>query len=213
LAIKVKEIYPAIIGEGRYSGYCGLLVRVAGCNLRCGYCDTRYAWRGGRNYQRKDLIERVKKSGYQRVLITGGEPLLQEEMIEFLKELVHAGKKVLLETNGSISIKKVPKKVHIIMDLKSPDSGEETANDYQNLKWLKSTDELKLVLVSHKDYQWAKRLLKQKRFSSRCHINFSSAFGFLKPAQLARWIIKDRLNVRLNLQWHRLIFPGKARGV
>jgi len=213
LVIKVKEIYPAIIGEGIYSGYCGLLLRVAGCNLRCLYCDTKYAWKGGRSYRGERLLGKIKKSGYKRVLITGGEPLLQEGMIDFLQELVQIGKEILLETNGSIAIKEVPKQVHIIMDLKSPGSGEESANDYENLNWLKSTDELKLVLVSQKDYQWAKRVIEEYNLSNRLMVNFSPAQGFLKPAQLARWIIKDRLNVRLNLQWHRLIFPGKERGV
>ncbi len=212
MSLLVKEIYPAIIGEGIFAGWSGLIVRLSGCNLNCIYCDTRYAKEGGRRFALSSLVEMVDKKGFEQVLITGGEPLLQKESIALMRRLLKAGKKVILETNGSLDISAVPRKVHIIMDLKTPSSGEEKANLYENLNYLKKTDEVKIVLVNRRDYLWAKELIKRYNLE-RFQLSFSPAWGFLSAEKLAHWILKDRLNIRLNLQLHKLIFPGKERRV
>lgn len=213
MPLLVKEIYPAIIGESRFSGLPALLVRVSGCNLRCSYCDTSYAWEGGRKRSIEELKMLCAQKGFNRVLLTGGEPLLQEESLELMSELIEAGHQVLLETNGSLSIADVPEQAHIIIDLKTPGSGQASANLYQNLEILKPSDELKFVLTSLADYQWAREIMREFELDQRFLVNFSPAFGLLDPGKLARWILKDRLNVRMNLQIHKLIFPGKERGV
>lgn len=213
MALLIKEIYPAIIGESKASGLPALLIRVSGCNLRCSYCDTRYAYEGGRKRSREELKMISLRSGFSRVLLTGGEPLLQEESINLMSDLVEAGEEVLLETNGSLSIAEVPPKVHIIMDLKTPGSGEASANLYKNLEVLKPEDELKFVLVDLRDYQWAKEIIREFELDKRFLVNFSPAFGLLEPAKLARWILRDKLRVRLNLQIHKMVFPSKKRGI
>ena len=142
MSLLVKEIYPAIIGEGMDSGWPGILIRLSGCNLRCGYCDTQYAWEDGKKMSVKELAGIVSRSGFKRVLLTGGEPLAQKESIALMAALVKARRRVLLETNGTISLKGVPKAVHVIMDLKTPGSGEAGKNLYENLRLLKPDDEL-----------------------------------------------------------------------
>jgi 7-carboxy-7-deazaguanine synthase len=213
LALLVKEIYPAILGEGLDAGFPGLLIRLSGCNLRCSYCDTAYAWKGGRERTRKQLLAIARKSGLKRVLLTGGEPLFQEESIRLMTDLIKAGHRVLLETNGSLSILKVPRTAHIIMDLKSPGSGERDRNDYRNLEYLKTSDELKFVLTGEKDYHWAKKMIREYQLDKKFALNFSPAQSLLAPARLAKWMVRDRLDARLNLQLHRILFPGKNRGV
>jgi len=201
------------MGEGIDSGFPGLLIRLSGCNLRCSYCDTRYAWRGGKKIGIKELAALARRKGYEKILLTGGEPLCQDETIELMAALIKAGRKVLLETNGSLSIAQIPYPAHIIMDLKTPGSGEESANRYENLEFLKPGDELKFVLCRGQDYNWAKKMVKGMKLEQRFLVNFSPAAGTLDPRRLAKWLIRDRLKVRLNLQLHRIIFPGKLRGV
>lgn len=213
MALLVKEIYPAIIGEGIYSGFPGLLIRLSGCNLRCGYCDTRYAWEGGAEKTRRQLAAAAREKGFKIILLTGGEPLFQEDSIALMSDLVRSGHEVLLETNGSLAIAGVPKAVHIIMDIKTPGSGSESSNLYRNLNLLKTTDELKFVLTGAKDYQWAKKMLKERKPDWKFTVNFSPAAGLLAPALLAGWMVRDRIDARLNLQLHRVLFPGKNRGV
>jgi len=213
LSLLVKEIYPAIIGEGIYSGFSGLIIRLTGCNLNCAYCDTRYARSGGRWWQVGNLLKLVEEKDFEKILITGGEPLLQPEVIEFIQTLLKRKKQVLLETNGSLSLKKVPQKTHIIMDLKTPGSGEEASNCYENLNFLKPSDEVKIVLTDYKDYLWAKKVIQEKKLEKRFLVSLSPAWGMLAPEKLARWLLKDRLKVRLNLQIHKFIFPGRERRI
>ena len=213
MALLVKEIYPAIIGEGLDAGFPGLLIRLTGCNLRCNYCDTVYAWKGGKKLTRKQLLSIACKHGFKKVLLTGGEPLFQEESIGLMSDLIRAGHKVLLETNGSLSIAKVPRAAHIIMDIKTPGSGEHNSNDFRNLKFLKKTDELKFVLTCEKDYRWAIKMLEQKKMDEKFAVNLSPAHKLLGPARLAKWMVRDKPGARLNLQLHRILFPGKNRGV
>ena len=213
MALLVKEIYPAIIGEGLDAGFPGLLIRLAGCNLRCSYCDTAYAWKGGKQRTRKQILSIARKHGFKMVLLTGGEPLFQEESLGLMNDLIKAGHRVLLETNGSLSIAKVPQAAHIIMDIKTPGSGAHASNDYRNLKFLKKTDEVKFVLAGDQDYHWAKKMLEHKKLDGKFALNFSPAHNLLARARLAKWMIRDKLDVRLNLQLHRILFPGKNRGV
>lgn len=213
MSLLVKEIYPAIIGESSLSGRPALLIRLSECNLRCTYCDTRYAWEGGRKRNREELVKISARKGYQRILLTGGEPLLQEESIELMAELIRAGHKISLETNGSLPIAEVPEQAQIIMDIKTPGSGQEGANLYQNLEFLKPEDDLKFVLTGLSDYYWAKEIVREFGLDKKFPVNFSPASGLLEPAKLARWLIRDKLNVRLNLQIHKILFPGKERGV
>lgn len=213
MALLVKEIYPAIIGEGLEAGWPGLLVRLAGCNLRCSYCDTRYAWKGGKRMAVKQVVKIAREAGLEKILLTGGEPLAQEEAVELMAALLRAGHQVIVETNGSLPLERVPKKAHIIMDIKTPGSGEQSANNFSNLKFLKPGDELKFVLCHVRDYDWASHLLKSRGLAKKHIVNFSPAAGRLKASTLAGWMVRDRLTVRLNLQVHRLLFPGRSRGV
>jgi len=213
LALLVKEIYPAIIGEGIDAGWPGLVARLAGCNLRCSYCDTQYAWKGGKKRSVKEVVKIAREEGLGKILLTGGEPLVQDEAIDLIAELIKAGHQVIIETNGSLSLARVPKKAHIIMDLKTPGSGEEGANNFSNLEFLKPGDELKFVLCHAGDYDWAKARVRMHRLDRKFVVNFSPAAGKLNAATLARWMVRDRLKVRLNLQVHRLLFPARSRGV
>jgi len=213
LSLAVKEIYPAIIGEGIDSGWPGLLIRLAGCRLKCSYCDTRYAWKGGTRSTVRKVMREVLQQRLHRVLLTGGEPLEQEDSIELLETLVGCGHEVVLETSGAVLVRRVPQRVHIIMDLKTPGSGREQANLYQNLDHLKPGDEIKFVLCDLADYCWAKDRVQRLGLADRFAVNFSPARGRLGPARLAKWMIGDKLNFRLNLQLHRVIFPGKTRGI
>jgi len=150
--------------------------------------------------------------GDDLVLVTGGEPLLQDETAGLLKGLIKSGAKVMLETNGSITLKGLPRKVHVVMDIKCPGSGESKANLWQNLKWLKATDEIKFVLTSRKDYQWAKGQIKRRSLIKIASVGLSPAYGLLGPEKLTSWIIRDRLPLRLNLQLHKIIWKEDSRG-
>lgn len=211
--IKLKEIYPAIVGEGIESGLPCVIVRLSGCNLRCAYCDTAYAYKGGRNMAVEALVRGVKKHGHKRVLVTGGEPLIQEEAVTLLDRLHREGLRPLLETNGSIDLRGLPLHVHVIMDLKTPGSGHEADNLWDNLEALKAEDEIKMVLTGRSDYLWARRVIKEHGLDARHHVTLSPAHGELDPARLARWILKDGLEVRLGLQIHKYVFPLKSRRV
>ncbi len=198
----VSEIFPTIQGEGLKSGFPFTIIRLSGCNLRCIYCDTKYAWEDGKDVTLEDIIKEAKNIGIKNVLITGGEPLLQVESVDLMKKLLDEGFEVSLETNGSLSIYRVPRNVHIVMDIKTPGSGEGDSFLWENLKFLKPTDEVKIVIVDRRDYEWAKGILdKLEGFT----VNFSPAHGILDPGELARWIIEDRIHVRFNLQIHKYI--------
>ncbi len=212
MALLVRELVRTIQGEGVFSGYPCTLVRLTGCNLRCSYCDTTYAYKGGKLYRLDALLKRIKSMGDDLVLVTGGEPLLQDETRPFVRELVRGGSKVMIETNGSLPIKGLPKKVHIVLDIKCPGSGEAKANHWQNLELIKPGDEIKFVLAGRKDYLWAKRQIKKHSLAAKAKINLSPAFGLLAPEKLAAWILKDRLPVRLNLQVHKVIWKDIDRG-
>lgn len=212
-SLKVKEIYPAILGESAWAGYPCLIIRLAGCNLRCSYCDTEYAYTGGRHMSVGAVVESAKKHGQNKILVTGGEPLLQKAASVLLSELIKAGHEPILETNGSRDLKLVPQGVHIAMDIKTPGSGHHQDNLMENLVHLKPDDDLKLVLVNREDYLWTRRMIEKHRLESRFRVILSPAHASLPPARLAGWIVKDRLQARLGLQIHKYIFGEKARKV
>jgi 7-carboxy-7-deazaguanine synthase len=206
LALLVKELIRTIQGEGVWSGYPCTLVRLSGCNLRCSYCDTTYAYEGGRRYRLDTLLSKIRNMGDDLVLVTGGEPLFQDETKELLHELAESGARVMLETNGSFSIEGLPPDIHIVMDLKCPGSGQEGAMHWPNLDLLKTDDEIKFVITDRTDYIWARKQVSEHSLQDIACVNFSPAFGKLKPERLAAWILKDSLPVRLNLQVHKFIW-------
>lgn len=208
--MKVCEIFASIQGEGSLAGIPMVFVRLTGCNLRCSYCDTRYAYYEGQELSVQQIIKKIESFGLNFVEITGGEPLLQQEVYELTEELVKKHN-VLIETNGSISIKRLNKKIKIIMDIKTPGSKMADKNLIENLNFLKKKDEIKFVLTDRYDYEWAKDFIKKHKIDVK-EVLFSPAYGMLEPARLAKWIIDDKLSVRLNLQIHKYIF-GDLRGV
>jgi 7-carboxy-7-deazaguanine synthase len=208
--LRLVETYPAILGESEWAGLPGLIVRLAGCNLRCSYCDSPFAQTGGRAVDPKKIIERARRAGLKRVLVTGGEPLLQAATPALLAALARAGFAVMLETNGSLDLTPVPDPVHIVMDLKTPGSGCEAANLLANLNRLKPDDEIKIVITGRPDYLWARRAIADHQLQ-RFPLTLSPATGRCDPAELARWMLADRLPARLGLQLHKYIFGEDRR--
>jgi len=204
--VNVFEIFDSIQGESTYSGLPCFFVRLAGCNLRCGYCDTRYAWKNGRNTQIADIVRKSRASRAVIAEITGGEPLLQEGFPQLAKALRdRSGKKVLVETNGSLNISLVPADVIAIMDIKCPGSGECEAFDRGNIDRLRPYDEVKFVLNGSPDYTWARNFVEKHRLAKHCHaILFSPVQGKIAPMKLAGWIVRDGLPVRMQVQLHKL---------
>ncbi|HMK56093.1 MAG TPA: radical SAM protein [Dissulfurispiraceae bacterium] len=213
MAMKICEIFAGIQGESTYAGLPCVFVRTAGCNLRCTYCDTTYAYEEDREMTEDEIISEVCKFGVNLVEITGGEPLLQDNVISLISKLLDIGLKVLVETNGSVDIGNVDQRATIIMDVKTPGSRMSHALRIENFEKLKTSDELKFVLTDKADYDWAKDIVFKFGLSNRCIILFSPAFGLVRPSDLAGWILSDRLSVRLNLQLHKYIYPPDQRGV
>lgn len=220
-SLQVTELFYSIQGESSYAGYPCLFIRLAGCNLRCTYCDAKYTYEeDGRRMAKAEIIDFIRKSKVRLVEITGGEPLLQENVYPLMEALLTDNRIVLLETNGSIDLAKVPDSVVKIMDIKCPGSGMENMNHLANLKQLGRKDELKFVLRSREDYQWAVEFLNKNKLcpaglSDRQNpkILFSAVTNDLDPADLASWILADCLPVKLQLQLHTLLWPGMNRGI
>lgn len=208
--MKICEIFASIQGESSLAGIPMIFVRLTGCNLRCSYCDTKYAYYEGQELSVDEVLKKIHSFPLKYVEITGGEPLLQDEVYELMNEVIKTHK-VLLETNGSVSIEKVNPRVKIIMDIKTPGSGMSDRNYIENLRFLKEIDEVKFVLTDRVDYEWAKDFIRTRKIKAK-EILFSPAYGILNPQKLSEWIIEDALHVRLNLQIHKYIF-GDLRGV
>jgi 7-carboxy-7-deazaguanine synthase len=211
--MKVCEIFISIQGESSYAGIPFVFVRLSGCNLRCFYCDTTYAYDEGREMSVDEALEKVSSYGIKFVEITGGEPLLQKDSLVLIKRLLDDNYSVLVETNGSVSIKDVDRRAIIIMDIKTPKSGMFDKMNLDNLKYIKDDDEIKFVLADRKDYEWATNFIHEYDLINKCNILFSPVYGVLSPEKLAKWILDDRLPVRLNLQIHNFIFGNDKRGV
>lgn len=210
----INEIYPSIQGESTYAGLPCLFIRLTGCNLRCNYCDTEYAFHEGKEMSVDDLITVVEQSGHDLIEITGGEPLLQNDVFELIDSLVLKNKTVLIETSGSVDIKPVNDKAIIIMDLKCPSSDMSAKNNWSNLDKLDSkTDELKFVIKNREDYDWVLKILSKTKINERIKTLFSPVHGELDPKILAEWILEDRLNVRLQVQIHKYIWGAEVKGV
>jgi 7-carboxy-7-deazaguanine synthase len=211
--MKVCEIFSSMQGESTRAGLPCTFVRLTGCNLRCLYCDTPYAYDEGVEMTVEEIIRRVVQAGLPLVEVTGGEPLLQGETPLLVKGLLDIGYDVLIETNGSLSIKDIDKRATIILDVKTPGSGEDARINFANFRYLKPSDEIKFVLCGRGDYDWAKEFLSVKNLWDKHVILFSPGEPMLQPSELARWMVEDRLRARLNIQIHKYIFEPKARGV
>lgn len=213
VALKVAEIFSSIQGESHWAGYPCTFVRLAGCNLDCTYCDTRYAREGGEPMSLAAVAAAVVREGLHTVEVTGGEPLHQQGTPDLLRALVATGRRVLLETNGSLPLDGVPPEVCVVMDLKAPGSGMAAFNRWENLARLKPTDEVKVVCRDRRDYEWARDVLRERRVLGRARASLSPVWGEVQPAELARWMLEDRLDARLQLQLHRILWPTLDRGV
>jgi 7-carboxy-7-deazaguanine synthase len=213
--LKVNEIFYSIQGESSFAGRPCVFIRLTGCNLRCSYCDTQYAYHDGEELEIQAIVNKVGTYFCSLVEVTGGEPLLQDETPELINHLLEQGFTVLLETNGSQDISKVDSRCVRILDVKCPSSGELQCNDLTNLQRLSGRDEVKFVIGDLGDYEFAKQIVKQLEAlpldPSRMH--FSPVFGRMKPDLLARWILTDHLPVRLSLQLHKIIWDPQLRGV
>jgi 7-carboxy-7-deazaguanine synthase len=212
--VKVCEIFTSIQGESTYTGLPCTFVRLAGCNLRCVYCDTQYAFEGGIEMPLDDIVGHVKLVGVNLVEITGGEPLLQgRDTLALIGTLLDEGFEVLVETNGSLGIHEIDRRAVIILDVKTPGSCMSSEMDFSNFDHLKVSDEVKFVICDKSDYDWARDIVAKFRLRDRAKVLFSPAIGMLPPRQLAKWIVEDRLEVRLNVQIHKYIFGPEERGV
>ncbi len=206
--IRVCEIFTSIQGESTHAGLPCTFIRLTGCNLRCQYCDTTYAYEGGEDYTIGSLVDEAVRAGAEMVEVTGGEPLLQEETPALVKALLDKGvfKWVLVETNGSRDISVLDLRAIVIMDIKTPGSGEAGSFDLKNLDLLKPSDEVKFVLTSREDYEWARSFIEEHDTLLDREVLFSPAFGVLDPEALAGWILEDGLGgVRINLQLHKYL--------
>ena len=207
--LRVTEIFHSLQGESTRVGLPTVFVRLTGCPLRCVWCDTEYAFAGGEAMTVADILARVAAFGCPTVCVTGGEPLAQKACLDLLAALCEAGYSVSLETGGTLDIAGVDPRVSRIVDLKAPDSGECAKIRWENLALLTPRDELKLVLASENDYAWAREQLRAHRLDALCPVLFSPVQGSLAPAQLAEWILRDRLPVRFQLQMHKLLWGSE----
>ena len=201
--IKISEMFSSIQGESSFQGIPFFFIRLSGCNLKCLYCDTKDIVNIENIYSVPELINAAKNSGLKHVEITGGEPLLQENVYELIDELVKHEYTVLIETNGTVNISKVNKKVILIMDIKTPSSGMSEYFAEENIKYLKKNDEVKFVISNNDDYLWSVK--KIEKYSLKNNIIFSPVHGILEPEALAGWILKDKLNVKLQIQLHKYL--------
>ena len=210
MTLLINEIFYSIQGESLYAGLPCVFVRLTGCNLRCSYCDTRYAYEEGIEMKSAEILQKVAAYHCPLIEITGGEPLLQNDTPLLISELLEKGYEVMMETNGTFDISMVDKRCIKIVDIKCPTSGESDKNDLENLKRLNQKDQAKFVIGSREDYEYAKNIIKliSRKFSEK-KILFSPVFGKIASAELAKWILEDNLNIRLHLQLHKIIWPDK----
>ena len=211
--LKINEIYASIQGESSHTGLPCVFIRLTGCNLRCSWCDTAYAFYDGKNLTVEETLQKVETFGLPLVEITGGEPLLQEAVYPLMEALLKKGYRVMLETSGALPIDKVPEKVIKILDIKCPGSGEEKKNHLENLKFLSPHDEVKFVLLDRADYEWSRDMLRKYDMVPSKQVLFSPVYDKLNLKDLSQWILKDRLAVRLQTQLHKVIWSKDAIGV
>ncbi|HSG22651.1 MAG TPA: 7-carboxy-7-deazaguanine synthase QueE [Azonexus sp.] len=211
MALRLTEIFFSLQGEASRVGLPTVFVRLTGCPLRCSWCDTTYSFTGGEPSSIEAVLEEVAKYPARQVCVTGGEPLAQKECLPLLSALCDAGYDVSLETSGALNIAAVDPRVARIMDLKAPDSAESARNRWENLALLNPRDEIKVVIASRGDYEWARDVLRQRQLDARCPVLFSPAQGLIEARALAEWILEDGLNVRFQMQLHKLLW-GNIKG-
>ena len=210
--IRITEIFYSLQGEGRFAGYPTVFIRLTGCPLRCSYCDTAYAFSGGSRLELSQILAKVAEYAPEYVCVTGGEPLAQPACQTLLKRLCDAGYRVTLETSGALDISQVDPRVSRVVDVKTPGSGEEPRNLRDNFDSLMPRDQLKFVICDETDYQWARQCIARNELAERCEVLFSPAYGQQDLVELAEWILRDRLPVRLQVQLHKLLWgeqPGR----
>ena len=210
-SLKISEVFYSLQGEATRAGLPTVFVRLTGCPLRCVWCDSEHAFRGGQRMTQAAILAQVAAFGARQVCVTGGEPLAQQACLPLLTALCDAGYDVSLETSGALDIAPVDPRVARIVDLKAPGSGEVDKNLWSNLDLLRPTDELKFVLADRGDYDWARSTVETRQLDQRCPVLFSAVQGRLNPTDLAEWIIADRLQVRFQVQLHKLLW-GNMQG-
>lgn len=211
--LRINEIFYSIQGESTFAGRPCVLVRLTGCQMRCTWCDTEYSFHEGRLMRVDEVIEEVLAHGCPLAEVTGGEPLLQPGAHTLMSGLCDRGLEVLLETGGGLDISGVDPRVRRIVDLKCPASGEAQNNHWPNLGHLRATDEVKLVIQDRGDYEWAREAIRKHRIDRRCTVHLSPVWDALEPAELAGWVLEDRLPARVTLQLHKTLWGAGARGV
>jgi len=208
---RITEIFYSLQGETRTVGLPTVFVRLTGCPLRCTYCDTEYAFHGGNKRDISDIVEEVKNYQPHYITVTGGEPLAQVSSLELLTSLCDLDVEVSLETSGAMDITAVDPRVVCVMDLKTPASGEESKNKYENIEKLKQQDQVKFVIANRSDYEWSCHKIAEYDLTKRCEVLFSPIHGELNPADLADWIIEDNTPVRMQIQMHKYLW-GDEQG-
>lgn len=210
--LKLTEIFLSLQGEAREAGWPTVFVRLTGCPLRCQYCDTTYAFHGGQWWTQEAILDKVAAFGARHVCVTGGEPLAQKECIPLLARLCDAGHAVSLETSGALDIAAVDPRVSRVLDIKTPGSGEAARNLWSNLGHLTAHDQIKFVICSREDFDWARGVLENRRLDAICDVLFSPSFGQVQARELAEWILAERLPVRFQMQLHKILWgdePGR----
>ena len=211
MALRLTEIFFSLQGEASRVGLPTVFVRLTGCPLRCSWCDTTYSFTGGEPASITSVLAEVGKYPARQICVTGGEPLAQKECLPLLTALCDAGYDVSLETSGALDIAAVDPRVSRIMDLKAPDSAESARNRWENLALLNARDEIKIIIASRADYEWARQVLRERRLDALCPVLFSPAQGLIEARALAEWILEDGLNVRFQMQLHKLLW-GNIKG-
>ena len=212
ITLKVNEIFFSLQGESSRIGLPTIFIRLTGCPMRCTYCDTAYAFHEGRNMSVNEILEDISQYKTKYVTVTGGEPLAQKPCWELIKKLSDNNYSVSLETGGAISIEGIDERTKIILDIKTPDSGEYLKNNKKNLVFISKKDEIKFVLSSREDYEWAKKFIKEENLIQKAPIIFSPVYKNLSYENLSEWILEDKLSVRFQVQLHKIIW-GEKTGV
>ena len=211
--LTVNEVFLSIQGEGTRAGRPCAFVRLTGCPLRCVWCDTAYAFHEGSRRSEDEVLAEIGRFPTRLLCLTGGEPLAQPAAFPFVARLLDQGWEVVVETSGHVSTDRLDPRAVVILDVKTPGSGESARMDWSNLERLRATDELKFVIDGRADYEWSRALVRERALAERCAVLFSPVHGGLEPGLLGRWILDDGLPVRLQLQLHKYLWPDRTRGV